>query len=56
MYWVSPGPEELDGVRAPAGDVARELFHHQDGAFAAAEGDGVGDFGARACRRRGRFH
>ena len=48
MYWVSPRiAEELDGVRSPGGGVAGQLFHDQHRALAAAEGDGVGDFGAR---------
>ncbi len=39
--------EKFDRMCRPAGDVLRELLQHQRGALAAAEGDGVGDFGTR---------
>ena len=38
--------EELDRVRTPAGDVAGQFLQDQYSPFAAAEGDGVGDFRA----------
>ena len=49
---VAEDPEELDCVRAPCRYIARELLHHQHRAFAAAEGDGIGDLGARIVDRR----
>ena len=53
MYCVSPSTsEEFDGVRTPSGDVARQLLHHQHGAFAPAQRDGFGDLGARIVDRR----
>ncbi len=45
---VRQDAKEFHRVSAPAGDVARQLFHHQDRAFTAAEGNGVGHFGTRA--------
>ena len=45
--------EELDRVRAPAGDVAGELLQDEDRALAAAQGDGLGDLGARVVDRGG---
>jgi hypothetical protein len=49
---VAEDAKEFDGMRAPAGGIAGQLFHHQDGAFAAAERDGVGNFGAGIVDRR----
>ena len=40
--------EELDGVRGPAGDVARQLLEHRQRALAAPVGDRLGDVGAAA--------
>ena len=40
--------EKLDGVGAPACDIARELLQDQNGSFSATERNGVGDFGAGA--------
>ena len=39
-------------LRVPARHVAGELLEHGRGALAAAEGDRVGDLGARGCRDR----
>ena len=42
---VAEKAEEFDGMGAPAGGVAGQFLHDQQGALAAAEGDGVGDLG-----------
>ena len=42
--------EELDDVRAPAGDVARQLLEHRRRALAAAVVDRLGDVGAQPDR------
>ena len=44
--------EELDDVRAPAGDVARQLLEHRRRALAAPVVDRLGDVGAHADRAR----
>ena len=44
--------EELDRVRGPAGDVARELLEHRQRALAPAVVDRLGHVGARADRDR----
>ena len=49
---IAKDPEELDCVCSPSRSIARQLLHHQDGALAAAEGDGIGDLGARIVDRR----
>ena len=49
---VGENAEELDGMRAPAGDVAGQLLHDQYGALAPAQRDRLGHLGARDCRRR----
>ena len=43
---VGENPEELDGMRAPSGDVAGQLLHDQQGALATAQRDGLGHLGA----------
>ena len=50
---VGEDAEEFHGVGSPGGGIAGQLLHHQDRALAAAERDGVGDFGARAVDRWG---
>jgi hypothetical protein len=47
MYWVSARCGRTRRRGLPRRWLAGELLDHQHGAFAAAEGDGVGDFGAR---------
>ena len=44
--------EELDGVRAPAGDVAGQLLEHRQGALAAPVVDRLGDVGPLAAAER----
>ena len=43
---VGENAEELDGMRAPAGDVAGQLLHDQHRALATAQRDGLGHLGA----------
>src|SRR5271165_4699888 len=43
---VGQDAKELEGMRAPTGDIAREFLEDEDGAFAPTKSDGVGHFGA----------